>query len=412
MEPDLRGGPRDFSLDFSSTLRPRLGTVLSFGANRASPVTLHEGRDDLRPGCAVKEDLFRSRVPATRIANLLRYAHAIERAGGPVDSLLARAGIPSWLLATPSAAVPLENALRFGELACRALDTEHLGLHVGITTSFADLGAYGSVLQRARTLAEYLNTGIALFGAITAGQRLWLSSDGHDIRFSVSTAGRAGVGAYQSELEVLAFTIRQCRQAIGPHWSPREVGLAYRSREDFPEVDLFVGSRILRGTGQTYFTIPRESLGRRFEVADERVSARGAGPGSQPALPDTLGGMVSLQVESLLSDRTVLVDTVAESLGMSRRTLQRQLSDEGLTFSEVLAQTRVNRAAAWLENSDKPIVDIALDLGYRDASNFTRAFRRVAGVPPQAFRDAARRCAGGNSAPTRDLPSPCSSVAA
>lgn len=339
----------------------------------------------------MKEALFRSRVPSTRIANLLRYVHAVDCAGGPADRLLARAGIPSWLLAIPSAAVPLVNAFRFGELACRAIDTEHLGLHVGIATSYADLGAYGTALRRARTLAEYLNTGIVLFGTTTAGQRLWLSSDGDDVRFNVSTACRPGVGAYQSELEVLAFTIRQCRRAIGTDWSPREVGLAYRSRENFPEMDLFIGSRILRGTGQTYFTIPRESLARRFEVADTRLSAAGAEPGSQPALPDTLAGIVSLQVESLLSNRAVLVDNVAESLGMSRRTLQRQLSGEGLTFSEVLARTRVSRAAAWLENSDKPIVEIAFDLGYRDSSNFTRAFRRVAGVPPQAFRDAARR---------------------
>jgi AraC-like DNA-binding protein len=44
-------------------------------------------------------------------------------------------------------------------------------------------------------------------------------------------------------------------------------------------------------------------------------------------------------------------------------------------------------AARWLAHSDKPIAEIAFDLGYQDASNFTRAFRRQIGASPQAFRD-------------------------
>ena len=75
---------------------------------------------------------------------------------------------------------------------------------------------------------------------------------------------------------------------------------------------------------------------------------------------------------------------------MSSRSLQRRLADQGTTFSQVLAETRLRLAAGWLKNTDKPIGEIAFDLGYTDASNFTRAFRRQTGAPPQLFRDRAR----------------------
>jgi AraC-like DNA-binding protein len=100
---------------------------------------------------------------------------------------------------------------------------------------------------------------------------------------------------------------------------------------------------------------------------------------------------VELQIESLLSDRAVAVDLVAETLGTSRRSLQRGLAVHGVSYTDLLAQVRLRRAADWLEHTEKPVVDIALDLGYTDPSNFTRAFRRQTGVSPKAFRDTTER---------------------
>ena len=47
---------------------------------------------------------------------------------------------------------------------------------------------------------------------------------------------------------------------------------------------------------------------------------------------------------------------------------------------------RMNRAAALLQTGDRLIKDIAVELGFSDAANFTRAFRRWYGVPPQSMR--------------------------
>jgi AraC-like DNA-binding protein len=63
------------------------------------------------------------------------------------------------------------------------------------------------------------------------------------------------------------------------------------------------------------------------------------------------------------------------------------MAEQGLSYSQVLAEVRLQQAVDWLENTDKPIGEIAFDLGYTDASNFTRAFHLELGRSPQNFRD-------------------------
>ena len=333
----------------------------------------------------------RAQIPATRMAMIARYARELERMGAPVDGLLARAGIPAELLGYPALAVPLRSAFRFGELACRSLGTEHIGLWVGLTTSLGDLGPYGHWLKGVLTIHDHLRRGIFLYNLLTTGQGFWLSAHGDELRLNLSTALKPGVGPYQTHVEALAITIARLREAAGADWSPREVSFAYRSREDLPDVDVFAGSRVVRGSGETYLTIPRSIMGLCFPREGGGGQAASADAPAARPLPEDLAGLVRLQIETLLSDRAAQVDTVAETLAVSRRSLQRGLAEQGLSYSQLLTEVRTRHAADLLAGADdRSVAEIAFDLGYTDASNFTRAFRRQTGLSPQAFRERAR----------------------
>jgi AraC-like DNA-binding protein len=43
-----------------------------------------------------------------------------------------------------------------------------------------------------------------------------------------------------------------------------------------------------------------------------------------------------------------------------------------------------------LAGDDRPITDVAFDVGFGDLSNFVRTFHRAAGVSPLRFRQASR----------------------
>jgi AraC-like DNA-binding protein len=317
----------------------------------------------------------------------LRHIGYVEAVGGPVERLLARSGIPAVLLGNPMALVPQESAMRFIDLACRCLGTEHVGLRVGLLFKLDNLGPYGQMLQRALTLHEYFRKGIAFYDTLVSGQRIWLTEHGEELRFNVSSLNYTGMMAYQSEMETLVVTLERCREAAGPEWSPREIHLGYRPKTALPDIELFDGSRILSGTGATCFTFPRSLLERRFPKVGGRENPTGdTGLESVRSLPNDFGGLVQVQIESFLQQGIHQIDTIAETLAMSKRSLQRLLADEGLSYSEMLAEVRQRLAVEWLETSEKSVGDIANDLGYTDSSNFSRAFHRQVGISPQAFR--------------------------
>ena len=109
-------------------------------------------------------------IPLTRVASLLRYTRLLQTMGAPTERLLARAGIPAALLKHPEAAVSLEKAYRFGELACTTQRTEHLGLYVALESSIDNLGPYGHMLRESLTVHDYLRKGISFYNMVITGQ--------------------------------------------------------------------------------------------------------------------------------------------------------------------------------------------------------------------------------------------------
>lgn len=99
---------------------------------------------------------------------------------------------------------------------------------------------------------------------------------------------------------------------------------------------------------------------------------------------------LALEVQRALASRVAGGDTRIESVGrvfgMSARTLQRRLADEGLSFQKLLDDARKVAAGRYLVESTLAIGEIAYLLGYSEAAAFHRAFKRWYRATPEAFR--------------------------
>jgi len=80
---------------------------------------------------------------------------------------------------------------------------------------------------------------------------------------------------------------------------------------------------------------------------------------------------------------------IADELHMSARTLQRRLEEQDTSVKDIIDETRHQLALEYLAQDHLSIKEVAFSLGFNDASNFSRAFKRWEGKTPKGFRQAA-----------------------
>ena len=85
------------------------------------------------------------------------------------------------------------------------------------------------------------------------------------------------------------------------------------------------------------------------------------------------------------------INEVASSLAMSSRTLQRRLDKEGYSFQMVKKLAREQRAKYYLRGTNMSLAEISFELGYSEASAFSRAFLGWTGMTPQFYRKKAQQ---------------------
>ncbi|TNC47705.1 AraC family transcriptional regulator [Rubellimicrobium rubrum] len=100
----------------------------------------------------------------------------------------------------------------------------------------------------------------------------------------------------------------------------------------------------------------------------------------------TLAEQVKVVLKRALASGRPEVAAVARELGLSERTLQRRITDEGTTFRTLLAEARGELGRQLLSDPSMGLDEVACLLGYQDTSSFHRGFREWEGTTPSHWR--------------------------
>jgi len=103
--------------------------------------------------------------------------------------------------------------------------------------------------------------------------------------------------------------------------------------------------------------------------------------------PESMSNRVKAVLIEVLAGGTVTSELVANKLYTSKRSLQRRLNEEGVTFQKVLSKTRLELSRHYLAQQDLSLGEISYLLGFQDQTSFFRAYQKWTGETPKSTRD-------------------------
>lgn len=95
---------------------------------------------------------------------------------------------------------------------------------------------------------------------------------------------------------------------------------------------------------------------------------------------------VEIRISRSLSEGVPTITEVAQHFGMSGRTLQRRLADQGHSFQDLVDASRRQLAQRLLRETEYSLAEVGFMTGFAEQSSFTRAFKRWAGQTPRSYR--------------------------
>lgn len=183
------------------------------------------------------------------------------------------------------------------------------------------------------------------------------------------------------------------RRATGRAIIPRRLDLTRPGPVSATHTDYF-GCTIRTGALRDLLVLDAADLDRPFpghnpEMLEMLTPALSAALGELEALSSVSEQVKIVLKRCLASGQPGLAD-VAKQLGMSDRTLQRRIAEEGSTFRDVLTEARRDLGRHLLTDPTTDIDEVACLLGYQDTTSFYRAFREWEGMSPSRWREIGR----------------------
>lgn len=330
----------------------------------------------------------------TSLATLwLILVRLVTQYGVDGEDFIREIGINPAVIRDPAARIPR----RFGEIAfARALacvPDPAFGLQAAKCWHPSNLGVAGYAWLSSKNLRTGLKR-LERFSQVFGPRVNFRCKEENDgLRFIFGGEQATRDIEYLAADFSLSIVLEMCRLNAGTPLKPLRARLM-RPRPENPQPYLdFFGCDIQFGAEENSFTLGTQLLDAALPSAHEALAVTFDAILNEQLLALNQQDFRSLCQHRILQQLTSGEPTetaLAESLGMSRRTLNRRLAENGITYQKLLDQTRYELALRYLDDPKKSVTDITFLLGFSEQSALTRAFRRWHGDTPTHYRRTSR----------------------
>ena len=313
---------------------------------------------------------------------------ALKSLGMDPDEVLAEVGLGLELFDDPNNRIAFAARGRMMEHCAKRTGCPHFGLLVGQKAGLSSFGLVGLLAKYSPDVGSALNSLMRFMHLHVRGATTTLAVGPElaQLDYQIYQVGAKGNDQVGAGAVAVAHNIL-C-DLCGNDFKPIEARFAHRQPEDVKPFQKFFQAPLSFNTDQYALVFSAKWLNRL--VADTSPELLALLRKEINKLEIELADDLVQNVRTLL--RTTLVtghasaNQIAELLSMHRRTLNRRLNAQGISFRKLADEVSFEISRQLLEDSDMEIVQIASLLGYSNASAFTRAFRRWSSTTPAVWR--------------------------
>jgi AraC-like DNA-binding protein len=330
-------------------------------------------------------------VQQMRAVTLSDYVEVANAVGLDGVRMLRQAGISLDMLEDPENRLPAAAIVRLLDRSAEESGCESFGLLMAERRTFASLGPVSLLLERLPNLRAVVRACIVFQRHLNDVVSINLE-EVEDTSLIKLDLWPEYWGAQMLDL-LLGIAYQVLTGASGGRWRPACVHTMRPAPEDMTVWRRFFGAPIEFESYFSGFSCSSASMQIPNPLADEAMARNAHNLLRLLPLrtgPEPIGDKVRRTISLLLPSGRATVEQVASQLGLSSRSLQRRLDEEGLQFGELLSGVRQELATAYLANSSRPVTSVAALLGYSSPSSFTRWFAGSFGMAPQAWRASQR----------------------
>ena len=325
---------------------------------------------------------------------ILLLAKGIDSYGHDSADLFAQAGLDHSRLKDPLARFSFQAVTRLWGLARDLIDDPCLGLRVASFWHPTSLHALGYSWLASKSLEEAFERTSRYIRIVNTGAKgaLQFKKTADDYCLILDPSKMKPHPLPVTVDASLAMLMIMCRAAYGEGLRPIRVSYQHPEPESTDCFKEFFQAPVSFSQPETAMWLEAEVVTAPLATANPELVRI-----NDQIVTDYLAHLdrhdVTTQVRAKLIERLpsgqVTEEEIANSIHISQRSLQRRLKEQGLSFTQLLANTRSELGLQYVRDPQRSFNEIAFLLGFSEPGNFTRAFKRWHGKSPSEYRHSA-----------------------
>jgi AraC-like DNA-binding protein len=332
-----------------------------------------------------------SEMPLVRLRLINPFIAELQRRNVDSIPLLERVGLPREMPIADEVFVPAGSVYDFLEMAAEAAGDRYLGATVGRDVDLELWPPFAESMDASTSVNELLSHFVVNANHHATSVKMALQTEGVRSKFYFQRALNPSTPPSQNDAFYIGLLVTLFRRALGDRWQAKQV-LAEVCEPGAIPANLGPLTLVQGDNRGVNFGFPSEWL---FEPFSKRSFVREYPAGQEFAKPPVT--LIDSLREALLPhihESDLTVERGAAICGYEKRKLSRILKNKGTTLVGEIARLREERAVKELEESARKIADIALSVGFKDPTVFSRAFKNWTGQSPQEYRRNSRNSQG------------------